>query len=125
MVTKAVVAEVAKIQEKEKQKDKEQSLSPSTSSSRSRYESINDESSISSGSKKSSNNNDRKLDEIKVLIDGEKLSEQRPNPNSIWKSQKQDIYKKLILSITKELLFYKHYASKIEKILKQYHKSQK
>ncbi|CAG8819258.1 8581_t:CDS:1, partial [Racocetra fulgida] len=63
--------------------------------------------------------------EIKVLIEGGKLSDLKPDLSKQWASQSRDVRQKLIPAITKKLPEYRHHSGTIEKILKQHHKMQR
>ncbi|CAG8762265.1 2689_t:CDS:1, partial [Racocetra fulgida] len=56
------------------------------------------------------------------LIEGDKLSDLKPDSTKQWVSQLQNVKQKLISAIIKKLPGYRHYSDMIEKILKQYHK---
>ena len=63
--------------------------------------------------------------EIKILIEGGKLSAKKPDPNKNWSSQTKNIRNNLIPSIIKNLPGYKQISGAIETILKSYHKTQR
>ena len=53
------------------------------------------------------------------------MSHLRVDPLKTWESQRNNVNQKLIPAIIKKLPDYKHHHSKIQKILKQHHKSQR
>lgn len=59
------------------------------------------------------------------MIEGGKLTSQKPDPSKKWSSQTKNIRKNLIPSIIKKLPGYKQHSGAIENILKSHHKTQR